>query len=119
MGATSITLSGTACTVVSGVNSGFDTNTVITDSTTLGTLASDYPSANDSISKFDTTKNYNLKQELTPVSANGTIGPTGTDLASSAARTFVVGVFIPGPATAQNQLQALKSTFGLTWHIDQ
>jgi len=114
IGVTSITVG--ACTLVTGANSGFDSNTVITDTTTLGTIASD---SSDTISQFDIHKNYGFKQELTPVSANGTLTPTGTDLASSAARTFVVGVVIPGPAAAQNQLQGLKSTFGLTWHIDQ
>jgi hypothetical protein len=117
VGATSITLSGTACTVVSGTNTGFDNTTVITDTTTLGTLSSDTSST---ISQFDIHKNYSGKIELTPVSANGTTAPTGTDLAASGGqRTFLVGVVIPGPAAAQNQLQGLKSTFGLTWHIDQ
>lgn len=115
MTATSITVGG--CTAATGsVNSGFDNNVVITDTTTTGTLAND---TTHTISKFDTTKNYGLKQELTPVSANGVTGATGTDLASSATRTFVVGVFIPGPAGSQNYLQGLQSTFGLTWHIDQ
>jgi hypothetical protein len=118
VGATSITLSATACTVISGTNTGFDSNTVITDTTTLQTIASDGGAS--SVSQFDIHKNYNQKIELTPVSANGTTGPTGTDLAASGGqRTFLVGVIIPGPAAAQNQLQGLKSTFGLTWHIDQ
>ena len=119
MNATSLVTSSAACTIKSGVNSGFDANVVITDKSTLNTLASDYPSSTDSISAFDINRNFGLKKELTPVSANGTTGVAATDLASSAARTFVVGVFIPGPAAAQNTLQALKSTFGLVWHIDQ
>jgi hypothetical protein len=114
VGATSITVN--TCTLVTGANSGYGGTSVITDATTLGTLASD---TTDTISQFDIHKNYNLKQELAPVSANGVLTPTGTDLASAATRTFVVGVIIPGPAAAQNQLQGLKSTFGLTWHIDQ
>jgi hypothetical protein len=118
VGAVSITLSGTACTVPSGTNTGFDSNTVITDATTLGSLSSD--GGTNSVSQFDIHKNYNGKIELTPVSANGTTAPTGIDLAASGgSRTFLVGVIIPGPAAAQNQLQGLKSTFGLTWHIDQ
>jgi hypothetical protein len=117
MGATSITLSGSACTVLSGTNTGFDNNTVITDYTTLNTLSSDAGAS--SVSQFDIQKKYSGKIELTPVSANGTTAATGTDLASSGARTFVVGIIIPGPTAAQNQLQGLKSTFGLTWHIDQ
>jgi hypothetical protein len=119
IGALSLATNGTACTVQSGANSGFDNNVVITDKTTLNTLASDYPSSTDSISAFDINRNYGLKKELTPVTANGTTGVAAVDLASSASRTFVVGVFIPGPAASQNQLQALKSTFGLVWHIDQ
>ncbi|HEY2543535.1 MAG TPA: hypothetical protein VGH92_10845, partial [Gaiellaceae bacterium] len=115
VGVTSVTVG--ACTVQPGSSNGvFDNNAVITDTTTTGTLASD---TTHTISQFDIHKNYNLKQELTPVTANGTTGPATSDLASSAARTFVVGVFIPGPAAPQNQLQGLKSTFGLTWHIDQ
>jgi hypothetical protein len=115
IGATSITVG--ACSVQSGSSNGvFDNNAVITDTTTLATLASD---SSDTISQFDITKNYNLKQELTPVSSNGSTGVATSDLASGASRTFVVGVIIPGPAAPQNQLQGLKSTFGLTWHIDQ
>ena len=119
MNATSLATSSAACTVKSGTNSGFDANVVITDKSTLNTLASDYPSSTDSISAFDINRNYGLKKELTPVTANGTTGVSSVDLASSGSRTFVVGVFIPGPAASQNQLQALKSTFGLVWHIDQ
>ena len=119
IGALSLTTNGTACTVITGANSGFDANVVITDKSTLDTLASDYPSSTDSISAFDINRNYGLKKELTPVTANGTTGVASVDLASSGSRTFVVGVFIPGPAAAQNLLQALKSTFGLVWHIDQ
>lgn len=118
IGATSVTVG--ACAVQAGSSNGiFDNNAVITDTTTAGTSG---PLATDSthtLTQFDTTKNYSQKQELTPVTANGTTGPATSDLASSASRTFVVGVFIKGPATAQNQLQGLKSTFGLTWHIDQ
>lgn len=115
VGAASITVG--ACTTQAGSSNGiFDNNAVVTDTTTLGTLASD---TTHTISQFDRTKNYNQKLELTPVTANGTTGPATNDLASSGVRTFLVGVFIPGPAAPQNQLQGLKSTFGLTWHIDQ
>lgn len=115
VGATSITVG--ACTTQAGSSNGiFDNNAVVTDTTTLGTLASD---TTHTISQFDRTKNYNQKLELTPVTANGTTGPATNDLASSGVRSFLVGVFIPGPAAPQNQLQGLKSTFGLTWHIDQ
>src|SRR5581483_1369570 len=105
-GATSITVG--ACTLVAGANSGFNSTAVITDTSSLSRIAS------------DTTN----KIELTPVTANGTKTPNGTDLASNATRTFVVGVVIAGssaapPANAQNQLQQLKSTFGLVWNIDQ
>lgn len=105
-----------ACTLVSGANGAFDNNATVTDTTTLATLASD---TSDTISQFDINKNPNGKIELTPVSSNGSAPGTGTDLASGGSRTFVVGVIIPGPAASQNQLQGLKSTFGLTWHIDQ
>jgi hypothetical protein len=115
LGATSVQVG--ACTVQPGSSNGiFDNNAVITDTTTLNTLSSD---VTHTISQFDRTKNYSSKQELTPVTANGVTGPAATDLAASGVRTFVVGVFIPGPAAPQNQLQGLKSTFGLTWHIDQ
>ncbi len=114
IGAASITVG--ACSVVSGVNGTFDNNATVTDTTTLTTLSTD---TTDTISQFDIQKSYSHKIELTPVSSNGSAPATGTDLASSGARTFVVGVVIPGPAAAQNQLQGLKSTFGVTWHIDQ
>jgi hypothetical protein len=115
LGATSVQVG--ACAVQAGsVNGIFDNNAVITDTTTLTTLSTD---VTHTISQFDRTKNYSLKQELTPVTANGVTGAAATDLASAGVRTFVVGVAIPGPTTPQNQLQGLKSTFGLTWHIDQ
>jgi len=118
-GATSITVG--ACTLVSGANSGFNSSAVITDTSSLTRIGSD---TTHNISKFDQTAGYANKIELTPVTANGTKTPNGTDLASNATRTFVVGVIIAGsnaaaPANAQNQLQQLKSTFGLVWHIDQ
>ncbi|HLX20738.1 MAG TPA: hypothetical protein VKR23_11355 [Gaiellaceae bacterium] len=118
-GATSVTVG--ACTLVSGANSGFNSSAVITDTSSLSRIASD---TTHNISKFDQTAKYSGKIELTPVSANGTTAATGTDLASNATRTFVVGVVIAGssaapPANSQNQLQQLKSTFGLVWHIDQ
>jgi hypothetical protein len=118
-GATSITVG--SCTLVSGSNTGFNSSAVITDTSSLSRIASD---TTHSISKFDQNASYPHKIELTPVSANGTTAATGTDLAAGATRTFVVGVIIAGsnatpPANAQNQLQQLKSTFGLTWHIDQ
>jgi len=118
-GATSITVG--ACTVASGVNSGFNSGAVITDTSSLTRIAGD---TTHSISKFDQTAGYASKIELVPVTANGTKTASGTDLASNATRTFVVGATIAGstatpPANAQNGLQQLKSTFGLVWHIDQ
>ncbi len=118
-GATSITVG--ACTLVTGVNSGFNSSAVITDTSSLTRIGSD---TTHNISKFDQTAGYANKIELTPVTANGVKTPNGTDLASNATRTFVVGVIIAPsnaapPANAQNQLQQLKSTFGLVWHIDQ
>jgi hypothetical protein len=119
-GATSITVG--ACTVQPGsVNTGFNNTAVITDTSSLTRIAGD---STHSISKFDQTTGYANKIELVPVTANGVKTPSGTDLASSTTRTFVVGATIAGstatpPANAQNQLQQLKSTFGLVWHIDQ
>ena len=106
---------------MAGANSGFNSTAVITDTSSLSRIASD---TTHNLSKFDQTAGYANKIELTPVTANGTKTPNGTDLASNATRTFVVGVVIAGssaapPANAQNQLQQLKSTFGLVWHIDQ
>lgn len=118
-GATSITVG--ACTLVSGTNTSFNSSAVITDTSSLTRIGND---TTHNISKFDQTAGYANKIELAPVTANGTKTPSGTDLASNATRTFVVGVVIAGsnaaaPANAQNQLQQLKSTFGLVWHIDQ
>jgi hypothetical protein len=117
IGASILKTSATACTIISGTNTGFDSNAIITDYTTTNTLASD---SSHTLSQFDINKNYNHEIELTPVTANGTAPVAAVDLAASGGqRTFVVGIFIPGPAAAQNQLQGLTSTFGLTWHIDQ
>ena len=119
-GATSITVG--ACTLRTGsVNGVFDNSAIVTDTSVLTRIGND---TTHSISKFDQTADYANKIELTPVTANGTKTPSGTDLASNATRTFVVGVVIAPsnatpPANAQNQLQQLKSTFGLVWHIDQ
>jgi len=107
--------------VTSGVNGTFDSSTVVTDTTTLTTLSTD---TTNTISNFDTTKKYASKVELTPVSANGTTAATGTDLphydgGNTDTRKFYVGVYVPSTTASQNQLQGLKSTFGITWHIDQ
>jgi hypothetical protein len=118
---TATAISVNSCSVTSGVNGTFDSSTVVTDTTTLTTLSTD---TTNTISNFDTTKKYTSKVELTPVSANGTTAATGTDLphydgGSTDTRKFYVGVYVPSTAASQNQLQGLKSTFGITWHIDQ
>ncbi|MGH2934621.1 MAG: hypothetical protein ACRDL2_08945 [Gaiellaceae bacterium] len=116
--ATSIVLTG-ACTVISGANGVFDNNAIVTDTSSLGRNASD---ATHSISKFDQNAKGTSHIELTPITGTApsfSAPVAAVDLASSATRTFVVGVVIPGPATPQNQLQALKSTFGISWQLTQ
>jgi len=74
---------------------------------------------------FDTSHSSAAKVELSPVTGNGTINAAATvelnktgDAGST--RIFYVGAYLPAPSNAnQNQIQALLSTFGLTWHVDQ
>lgn len=113
--ATSIVLTST-CATIYGSNSGFTTAAVITDLDSLARVAAD---GAHSISQFDTTKKSTTKLELSPVTADGTITPSAIDMAAGATRNFVLGIIIPGTASNQNVLQALKSTFGISWQLSQ
>lgn len=57
--------------------------------------------------------------DLVPVASNDVLG-SGSALApgDDGARTFEIALYLPNSASNQNALQGLKSTFGLTWHID-
>ena len=102
------------------------TTSTVADTTSMTALNGD---STDTISNFDTTHSPGTLLELKPLSANGT--PTATPLielnrhaqgktGAGDVRTFDVGVYVPAPTnTSQNYLQALQSTFGLKWHIDQ
>jgi predicted ribosomally synthesized peptide with SipW-like signal peptide len=71
----------------------------------------------DTITTFDTNETT-PGIELNLLSASGTTDTgAASELPVGASRTFEVGLYLP--STATNELQALKSTFGLTWHIDQ
>lgn len=104
-------------------NFAYPTTSTITDTTTLGTLNSDTTAT---ISNFDTAHNGEVgKVQLYPLISNGKAETTpsvelGHSGSATAERTFYVGVYLPAPASGnQNALQGLQSTFGLTWHIDQ
>jgi hypothetical protein len=114
---TSITVSGCS------PSNTFTTAAVVTDSTTLATLNSD---TTHTISNFDTSANWNVgKIPLYTVSGNGGINnPSTIELNKHGdtgdTRIFYVGVYMPATSgSAQNLLQGLKSTFGISWHVDQ
>jgi hypothetical protein len=114
-GATSIVLTST-CGTSYGANNVYDNSATITDLTSLQRVASD---GTHSISQFDQNAKTTSHIELTPVTANGTAPLAAIDLAHGASRNFVIGIVIPGPASAQNTIQALKSTFGISWQLSQ
>lgn len=114
-GTTSIVLTGT-CGTSYGLNNVFDSSAVVTDLTSLQRVASD---GTHSLSQFDQNAKTTSHIELTPVTANGTAPLAAIDLAHGASRTFIVGIVIPGPASQQNTVQALKSTFGISWQLSQ
>ena len=117
---TSLAVSG--CTTLSGSNGSFTSAATVTDVTTTGTTLSGSFAA-DSISSFDTAHGgVGSAVTLYPTTGDGTINNSGfgLGLASGGTRTFFVGVYLPTPAsTNQNTLQGLKSTFSLTWHTEQ
>ena len=114
-GATSIVLTST-CGTSYGANNVYDNSATITDLTSLQRVASD---GTHSISQFDQNAKTTSHIELTPVTANGTAPLAAIDLAHGASRNFIIGIVIPGPASAQNTIQALKSTFGMSWQLSQ
>ena len=98
----------------------YPTSSTVVDTTAQGLLNGD---SAHTIFDFDTLHNGTVGPvELKPVTGNGAVqssGPT-VELGAGGTRTFLVGVYLPSPATVnQNQLQGLASTFGLTWHVDQ
>jgi hypothetical protein len=104
-------------------NFAYPTTSTVTDTTTLGTLNSDTTAT---ISNFDTAHNGEVgKVQLYPLTSNGkTETSAAVELGhaggSNTERTFYVGVYLPAPASGnQNSIQGLQSTFGLAWHIDQ
>lgn len=121
---TSLTVSG--CTALSGSNSGFTSAATVTDVTTTGTTLSGSPLttfSTDTISNFDTSHGTLAGAlSLFPTTSDGNINNSGygLGLASGGSRTFMIGVYVPTPAsTNQNNLQDLKATFSLTWHSEQ
>lgn len=114
-GAGSVTLT-TPCGTSYGANNVFDSSATMTDLTSLQRIASD---GTHSLSQFDQNAKTTSHIELTPVTGNGTAPLAATDLAHGASRNFIIGIVIPGPASAQNTIQALKSTFGISWQLSQ
>jgi predicted ribosomally synthesized peptide with SipW-like signal peptide len=94
---------------------GYSSDSNHTCNTTPGTL--DTHNSN-TITTFDTS-DVSPGIELKPLSATGTLDSTHTngELPAGATRTFQIGLYLPSGSS--NALQALKSTFGVTWHIDQ
>jgi hypothetical protein len=121
---TSVTVG--SCSLVAGANSGFDTNAVVTDSSTLSLL--NPGSATATLTSFDTAHNPApaSKIVLYPTTGNGTIDtanpvqlPAYDNTSHTSKRTFYVGVYLPAGTSNQNTLQGLMSTFGISWHLDQ
>jgi len=113
VGATSIAVS--SLTPISN----FPTTSSVTDVSANNSLSILNSDVTDTITHFDTTKGVTFRQELAPVTANGTSTAAPVELTHGTTRTFEVGVYFPSPIGTQNQLQGLASTFGITWHIDQ
>jgi hypothetical protein len=102
---------------VTGAGIPLSTTIIQINSATSVTLSS---AATATASALTVTLSGTHQIELRPVTA-GT-GPTssGPALAAGASRTFAINLYLPNPTGSnQNALQALKSAFGLTWHIDQ
>jgi hypothetical protein len=129
IGAPSVTVSG--CTsVASGwvpaTGETYSSAATIVDTTINNGLNSD---STDTISNFDTAKNFSNKLELPALTTNGGHvlsggGYSSVELAKHGTtgdtRVFYVGVFFPaGSGVAQNATQGLSSTFGLSWRIQQ
>jgi hypothetical protein len=99
-------------------NFAYPTSAIVTDTTSLAALN---PDTTDTITNFDTAHNTIGKIQLFPVTADGAVDSLASvELHSATNRIFHLGVYFPAPAGInQNALQGLKSTFGITWHIDQ
>jgi hypothetical protein len=100
-------------------NFNYPTTSTVTDVSANASLSILNSDVTDTITNFDTTKGVTFRQELAPVTANGTSTAAPVELTHGTTRTFEVGVYFPSPIGTQNQLQGLASTFGITWHIDQ
>jgi hypothetical protein len=95
----------------------------ITDTTAVNDFVGD---TTDTISAFDTGHKAGATAiELHPLTGNNAYAAAATielnrHNDAGYQRVFYVGVFLPASGTAaQNQLQGLSSTFGLSWHVDQ
>lgn len=86
------------------------------DSNTQGALSS----GTYTLSNFDTSEAQNTAGlSLYPITSAGVVSKSTTALVSGAKRYFTVGVYLPNISTAQNVLQGLQSTFGLSWYLTQ
>ena len=98
----------------------YPSGSTVKDTSAFGALDAD---TTHTIAAFDTAHPAGTKLELTPVTGNGTTNAAATiDLNRNgdpgATRIFYVGAYLPNQSS-QNVVQALFSTFNLTWHIDQ
>jgi len=104
----------------------YTTAATIKDTTAFDAMNGD---SFDTIANFDTGHKPTAPLQLYPLTTNTTVpnstatvslGKYGATGAAGYQRTFYIGVYLPAPSgQAQNQLQGLLSTFGLTWHIEQ
>lgn len=104
----------------------YTTAATIKDTTAFDALNGD---SFDTIANFDTGHKPTAPLQLYPLTTNATapsststisLGKYGSAGTAGYQRTFYIGVYLPAPSgQAQNQLQGLLSTFGLTWHIEQ
>lgn len=85
--------------------------TCSSDTTTLDS------NATNTIADFDTNHTSSAPVELFPLTSNGVHANSGVELAAGASRTFEIGIYLP--TAAGNAVQALKSTFGFDWRLDQ
>lgn len=100
---------------VSGSGIPLSTTILAVNSATSVTLSSNATATATGVS---ITLGASHRIDLLPVNGSGPF--SGTALASGGTRTFTVGLYLPNPTGSnQNALQALQSTWSLTWHIDQ
>lgn len=77
--------------------------------------------SNNTIKKFDQLHGTTGQITLYPITGAGVVTKTApVRLGSLSARTFTIGLYLPLPTSGtQNQYQGLKTSFSLSWYIQQ